>query len=550
MIVAASVSVASFHHGVAWITVAACAASSMPAGLRWLRVAQREHYLAGSGLRFAVRWWSITPVNWAMAAAAVAGGVISVWKPLAGILTAAVVAAGPLGLSLKGRTSPLAWTRRLRTLAGVWAVLEIAVVMIGVVTGLASLLAVVAALAVPLLVDAACLITAPIERRLAEHFVVDAQRRLARVAPIVVGITGSYGKTSTKSHLAHLVAPSLPVVATPASFNNRAGLARAVNEHLTDGTRVFIAEMGTYGPGEIADMCGWCPPSVAVITAIGPVHLERFGTEERIVEAKSEIAVPARDVVIQVDDPRLAALADRLEAEGKHVVRCSASDPAADVSIIRDADPVRTTATATFTVRVDGETVATGVELPTGVQPANLACAIGAARSVGVETSSIVAALADLPPVGHRLQAVRSPSGFTILDDTYNSNPSGARAALGALGEVSGTNGPADSNGSKGSSVPAQSTATVVTPGMVELGACQRVENFSFGAEIAGVADNLVVVGRTNRRALMAGAASNGATGVSVTWVADRPQAVAWVRDHLGPGDTVLYENDLPDHYP
>jgi UDP-N-acetylmuramoyl-tripeptide--D-alanyl-D-alanine ligase len=197
-----------------------------------------------------------------------------------------------------------------------------------------------------------------------------------------------------------------------------------------------------------------------------------------------------------------------------------------------------------MTVTVDGETVATGIEVPTGVQPANLACAIGAARSVGVETPSIVAALADLPPVGHRLQAVRSPSGFTILDDTYNSNPSGARAALAALGQLAG------SDRSHRSAARGGGTATVVTPGMVELGSRQREENFSFGAEIAGVAENLVVVGRTNRRALLAGAASNRATGMAVTWVADRPQAVAWVRDHLGPGDTVLYENDLPDHYP
>ena len=534
----AAASLAHFHQGVAWVTVAVCALACLPAGLRWLRVAQREHYLAGSSSRFAARWWTITPVNRAMAATAVAAGIISVWRPLAGILTGVVVAAGPLGLSLKGRTAPLAWTRRLRTLAGVWAALEIVVVVIGLVTGLASVLAVLAALAVPVLMDAACAITAPIERRLSEHFVVDAQRRLQRVAPTVVGITGSYGKTSTKNHLVHLIGSTSSVVATPASFNNRAGLARAINEHLTDGTAVFIAEMGTYGIGEIADLCRWCPPRVSVITAIGPVHLERFGTEDRIVEAKAEIAVPARDVVIQVDDSRLAALADRLSAEGKHVVRCSASNPSADVSVIRAGG------TDEVTVTIDAEAVATEVALPIGVQPANLACAIGAARCVGVETSAIVSALGDLPPVGHRLQSVRSPSGFTILDDTYNSNPAGARAGLAALAGLDGPIGPEEAGpGAKG-------TAAVVTPGMVELGARQGAENFAFGAEIAAVADNLVVVGRTNRRALMAGAASNGSAGVKVTWVADRPRAVAWVRDHLGPGDAVLYENDLPDHYP
>ena len=260
--------------------------------------------------------------------------------------------------------------------------------------------AVLAALAVPVLVDLACLVTGPVERRLATHFVDEAAARLARVDPTVVAVTGSYGKTSTKGHIAHLVRPSRTVVATPASFNNRAGLARAVNEHLADGTEVFVAEMGTYGPGEIADLCRWCPPDVAVITAIGPVHLERFGTEERIVEAKSEILVTASDVVLAVDDPRLAAVADRAEAQGKRVRRCSAFDDSADVSVVRHDEwhPE-------VSVWADGDLLAEHLALPTGVQPSNLACAVAVALVLGVEPSAIGQRLADLPPVDHRLQA-------------------------------------------------------------------------------------------------------------------------------------------------
>ncbi len=123
---------------------------------------------------------------------------------------------------------------------------------------------------------------------LAAH-VARATARLARVAPTVVAITGSFGKTSTKGYVAHLVGGARAVVASPASFNNRAGLARAVNEHLADGTEVFVAEMGTYGRGEIAELCSWICPDVAVITAVGPVHLERFRSEDRILEAKAEI---------------------------------------------------------------------------------------------------------------------------------------------------------------------------------------------------------------------------------------------------------------------
>jgi UDP-N-acetylmuramoyl-tripeptide--D-alanyl-D-alanine ligase len=536
-----------FHTGVAWITVLACVLACVPAGLRFLRVAQREHYLGGSALLFAARWWRTTPANVALAIVALAAAVASLFWPLTGVVTAVVIASGPLGLTLKGRTSPLAWTRRLRTLAVVWAVLEVIIVAVGVATGLAAPLAVLAAVALPVVVDVACWITAPLERRLSSRFVEEAEARLQSVAPQVVAITGSYGKTSTKGHVAHLLRPGRAVVATPASFNNRPGLARAINEHLADGTEIFIAEMGTYGPGEIADLCRWCPPDIAVITAIGPVHLERFGTEDRIVEAKSEILQSAADVVLQVDDPRLAAVADRAEAEGKRVVRCSAVDRSADVCVIRSADG------ATVSVYVHGEPVADGVPVAAGIQATNLACAIGVALVVKVALPDIASRLADLPQVDHRLQAARAPSGVIILDDTYNSNPAGAAGALMALAAAAnlpaeaatGTDGPDPAAG--------EGTGTrlvVVTPGMVELGTRQFSENRRFGEAIATVATDLLVVGRTNRRALLAGVGSVSTTKTSVLEVAGRQEAVDWVRSHLRPGDTVLYENDLPDHYP
>ncbi len=530
-----------FHHGVAWVTMACAVAACVPAGLRWLRVAQREHYLPGSVSRFTGRWWRSGVANPSLAALAIAAAAASLFRPLTGVVTAAAVAVGPVRLSLRGRTARLVWTRRLRTLAGVAAGLAAVVVVVGVVTGLASPLAVVAALAVPFLVDLACALSAPLERRLSEPFVEAASARLARVGPVVVAVTGSYGKTSTKGHIAHLVRPTRTVVATPASFNNRVGLARAVNEHLAEGTEVFVAEMGTYGPGEIAELCSWCPPAIAVITAIGPVHLERFGTEERILAAKSEILGPAADVVLPVDDPRLAALADRAAGEGKRVRRCSAVDPAADVCVARSPDGRR------VSVRASGRVLAEGVEVPAGLQPVNLACAVAVALAVGVDPAELAARIADLPAVEHRLAAVRAPSGATVLDDTYNANPAGAAAALAALGWTAG-----DGSTEAGGPAPGCGTGrrVVVTPGMVELGPRQAEENRRFAAACATVATDLVVVGRTNRRALLAGAASVEGARLEIRAVDRREQAVGWVRGHLGAGDAVLYENDLPDHYP
>lgn len=514
----------------AWAAMALCVAATAVAGLRWLRVAQREHYLPGSATRFARRWWVVRWANAALAALGVAGVLAAWWLPTAAVLAAAAVAAGPVGLGVRGRTAPLAWTRRLRTLAATWAALVAVVVAVGAVTSAPAPVAALAALGAPVLVDVASFLTQPVERALAERYVDRAAERLRTVAPTVVAITGSYGKTSTKRHVADLVQGTRAVVASPASFNNRAGLARAVNEHLSDDAEVFVAEMGTYGPGEIAALCAWCPPDVSVITAIGPVHLERFGSEDRILEAKSEITATASVVVLAVDDPRLAALADRLAAAGRRVVRAG-TRPGADVVV----QPRPGSPDGCVDVVLDGRLAWEALSLPAGVQPSNVACAVAVARALDVPLDDLGTRLPALAAADHRLQSAVAPGGFVILDDTYNSNPAGARAALGALARVELAPG-----------APGERRKVVVTPGMVELGSRQHEENRRFAASVAEVATDLVVVGRTNRRALLEGADG----GVRVTVVETRAEAVGWVRSTLGPGDAVLYENDLPDHYP
>ena len=219
---------------------------------------------------FALRWWGRHPLSITAALAALAGAALAWRWPETGLATAVIVAVGPPGLGLRGRTAALAWTRRAGTLAAVTLVLVIAAVAVGVLTGVGPLAAAATAMAVPLLTDAACAVTGP--------------SRPWWPAPTSAGPVNAFGgsphrrghhrfvrEDEHQGYVAYLVAGTNRVVASPASFNNRAGLARAVNENLADGTEVFVAEMGTYGPGEIADLCSWLVPDIAVITAIGPV---------------------------------------------------------------------------------------------------------------------------------------------------------------------------------------------------------------------------------------------------------------------------------------
>ena len=513
---------------ISWLLPVLSMASIALAAIKWLRVAQREHYLAGSIVFMRRVWIGGRPVNVleeVMLAGALAGYALapdSFW-PLLGCLGMVVF---PIGLGYRGRTSALNWTARLRrtALVGV-ALLCVATALLGWMitlvlgggwSGALSMAAVVSWYVIP---DLVLWVAAPIERRLSQKFVVRASGTLDRVAPVVVGITGSYGKTSTKWYVRDLVSGTRRVVASPASFNNRLGLARAINETLTDDAEVFVAEMGAYQPGEIADTCSWIPPSIAVLTAIGPVHLQRFKSEERIIEAKSEIFERAGVAIINVDHPALADVAGRLG--DRKVWRCGTSAAATDVRVRQDGD--------LLTIVVHGQ--ALGEPIPAGPFPANLACAVAVALELGVPTGVVSDRARRIAPADHRQATGRSEAGFEIIDDTFNSNPAGAARALDVLTNAG------------------EPTArrVVVTPGMVELGPRQHDANRRFAAAASEVADHLVIVGRANRRALLRGAREGPA---DVVLVDTREQAVRWVRKHLGPADAVLYENDLPDHYP
>jgi UDP-N-acetylmuramoyl-tripeptide--D-alanyl-D-alanine ligase len=257
-----------------------------------------------------------------------------------------------------------------------------------------------------------------------------------------------------------------------------------------------------------------------VLTAVGPVHLERFGSLEAIATAKAEIFDGAQAVVVNADNALVTRVMDTHQQANPavRVIRCSTTDAGADVHVRADD----------LAVSVRGQAVG---RAPAGVFPMNVACAVGAALALGVPTDAVAARLGRLTGAAHRQEVARSEGGVAVIDDTYNANPAGAAAAVRRLAAL------ADGGARR----------IVVTPGMVELGHLQRDENEKFAATATQVATDLVVVGATNRRALVAGSKNGKA---NVTLVPTLAAGVEWVRANAGPGDAVLYENDLPDHYP
>ena len=496
---------------------------AVPVGARWLRVAQREHYVPGSVSTMAWLWVRRAPFTGPLAIVAVGAAVAAALSPYSWLQFAALVALVltallPWGLGVRGTSKKLAFTGRLTRLAVLWAMLHLALGILTLfVIGPAGP-ALVLLLSAPL-TDLALAIMAPIEKAASQRFVVQAQKRLKQSGARVVAITGSYGKTSTKNYVAHLVSATFPTVASPASFNNRLGLSRAVNDKLVPGTEIFVAEMGIFGAGEIRELCGYFPPDIAAITVIGEAHLERMRSTDVIFRAKAEITEKAATVVLPIDDERLARHAALCAEQGKTVVTVSTAGADADVVVDARAS----------TIRIGRATEPVGVTVSGTGHAVNVAVAAGIALAAGVPVDTIAGRLGDLPGSAHRAEVQVAPSGARIIDDTYNSNPVGAHRALeGAQALAAETGGP----------------LVVVTPGMVELGPVQVERNRAFGAAIKEAGGALYAVGRTNRAALVSG------FGDGAVAVATREQAVKAAVEAAGDRGVILYENDLPDHYP
>lgn len=510
---------------VATLSVAAGVAAAI--NLKWVRVAQRVHYLPGEVSRIERLWFDRRPqgVPWMLGAIALC--VLSVWGStgtglwwVAGVVVAAplLLLPTPWGMPFRGTTSPLAWTNRAQRFYATLLVLQ-ALLGAGSVWVLGPAGVLVPLVLAGTLSDAVLQLLWWVEKRLNRRFVTDARRKLKRVKPTVVAITGSYGKTSTKGYVAHLVGNTHSTMASPASFNNLMGLSRTINEHLTLGTGVFVAEMGMNQEGRIRELSALFRPDIAAITVIGEAHMERLGSKEAIFRAKAEITENAQTVVLPVDQPELVSLVEKCRRENKTVITVSGVGKKADISVDPDLGLVRYGPDAT----------PQPMDVPPFGHGVNLAVALGIAWALEVPEASALEALGSVPVAAHRAEVTRRDDGVSIVDDTYNSNPVGAAHAVEQAAALARERG---------------GPLVVVTPGMVELGPVQFLRNKELAQRVAEKSGHLMVVGVTNRKALLAG------SGRNVEVFPTRSDAVEAALRVAGDKGVILYENDLPDHYP
>jgi UDP-N-acetylmuramoyl-tripeptide--D-alanyl-D-alanine ligase len=385
----------------------------------------------------------------------------------------------------------------------------------------------------PLTTLLANIILAPVQNAINQTYLRRAQKRLREVNPLVIGVTGSFGKTSTKYLLEHLLTNHRRVLKTPLSYNTLMGICRVINESLRANCEVFIAEMGAYRRSDIKELCDFVHPTIGILTAIGPQHLERFKTIDNVQAAKYELieALPSSGVAIfNNDDPRCRALADRTShvrvmRYGLDTTNGQRLDLWAE-NIAMGREGLSFTLADQQNRRVDVRTMLLGRH-----NVLNILGASCAALAIGTALEPLAKAIQGLPPVPHRLQLLDNASGVTVIDDSYNANPIGAMEALEVLGSFTA------------------GRRVLVTPGMVELGALEQQLNEELGAKAAEVCDYVVLVGVERTKPLVSGLQRKNFPPEKIRVVRDLKGATIVLPTIVGVGDTVLFENDLPDLY-
>jgi UDP-N-acetylmuramoyl-tripeptide--D-alanyl-D-alanine ligase len=502
-----------------YVVLALFTASSLINHIKWSRIAQREHYVPSYVTKIYFRWVRLVPYNGLLFFVSIVLFFSSLWSPYPAIALAVFTILTPMGLSFKSRTSKVNKTERLNRLNVVYFTLVIFLSVASLLLEWGYFLAMIVNLFSFYVYDLALRITKNYEKNKTQHFVQSASQKLNNFKGPIIAITGSYSKTTTKNVLNQILSRHNQSFTTPESFNNRLGIAKSINDDLQNTDEISIIEMGTYGFGEIREICSWVKPHISVITGIAPVHLERMKSLENILEAKSEIVDFAGSVVINGDDNLLLNQA-RLWAAQKMVIDCSTTSVKAAVYVSFDS--------GVHKIYIGGEYICE-LNAPEILQ-LSIALSVGVLIALDMDVKNYLNNQNELTKTDHRQSILKGNLGQTIIDNSFNSNPISYRSSLKTLAEI-------DANGNK----------YLITPGMVELGSEQFSQNYEFAFNASSIISEALVVGYTNRGSLMLGFEDGG---VPVKFFRNRELAVSYLNSVINEDDAVLFENDLPDHHP
>lgn len=380
----------------------------------------------------------------------------------------------------------------------------------------------------PLWIAFCGLLAWPVEKIISEMYFRDAQRILkSRKDLIKIGITGSWGKTSVKFILGTILEEKYHTLITPASYNTPMGVTKVIRTRLEPSHRVFIAEMGARHVGDIKEMCRLVHPHIGILTSVGPQHLDTFKTIERVKKTKYELieSLPPDGSAYFADDQGICR-----ELFQKTIIHKAISGLDTQFDDVWAEDITYSPEGSTFLLCTGEQKIRCHTELLGELNIRNILLCSSVAMDLHLSGAQIARGISRIRPIEHRLQLIRHPGGLSVIDDAFNSNIRGAVQAFQVLKQF-------------------PSNRIVVTPGMVELGDQEYDMNVRFGESMADCCDYALLVGKKRSEAISEGLIKQGFSMNHIIVVSSLEEATTKLKDISAPGDTVLFENDLPDNY-
>lgn len=444
-------------------------------------------------------------------------------------IIAAVVMIGSIAYNLpKGKSKiPLKLTSRVKRMFATELIINAIIILVCGITEytLVKLEVInVLALFVAMLAN---VINSPIEAGVRQWYINDAKKILKSCPNLtIIGVTGSYGKTSVKNFLAKTLSAKYEVLVTPLNYNTTMGVVRTIRENLKSTHQIFVCEMGATKLNDIKEICDLVHPQYGVVTSIGPQHLESFKSIENVIKTKLELADSVKEqggtVFLNCDNQYLKE--QNLDMD---VVKYGVNDESLD---FYGYDLHSSEKGVSFKVKdASGKEIEFTTKAIGRYNVVNIMAAIAIANKLGVKMESMVPRVREIKNVDHRLQLLNR-GNMNVIDDSYNSNPVSSKSAIDTLGEFEGTK-------------------IIVTPGLIELGDKEDQYNFELGEYITTVCDYAFLVGAHSKK-VEEGIKSKG-FDESKVFVVGSPQEAMQKIITLGIQDkiTVLLENDLPDNY-
>ena len=364
------------------------------------------------------------------------------------------------------------------------------------------------------------LFLSPVELFVRHKYIAEAKSKLDSCHPIVIGITGSFGKTSTKNILNHILSSVSSSMTTARSINTIMGITKVIREELKPSYKYFIVEIGTSSKGKISKICRLVKPKYGILTAIGTAHLENFKTQDAIAREKFDMIKS----IIRNDG---AYIINPYLVDNKYLKKFNAIPTDFQVdNLLLNLEGIK------FTLTYEKKSYEISAPIYGLHQAQNISMAFIMAVKLGLSPTTIIASLKSLPQTEHRLEVKKSAGFPTIIDDAFNSNISGFKSALNTLHTLS---------------TEQKGRAILITPGMVELGSQHDAQHIEVAKCALSNCDIVIAVVPDRIRAFIDTFAKGKSAPQELILVNTLKEAQNWVSLNAKSKDVILYENDLPD---